>query len=134
MEDIVEKVGETLKYLDTVHIESLKDEAIDPDIGKYLPLYVLKTKVSPQKLKKLWPFLSTNKRRKLEKYLPCMKHYNTPDMEEHIDGPPPSKLNCYECKKKKKRNTSDVETDHINGPPLSKLSCYEFQKKKKLQI
>lgn len=29
---------------------------------------------------------------------PCLKHYNTSDQFDHIDGPPPSKANCWGCK------------------------------------
>lgn len=33
-----------------------------------------------------------------KKKLPCLEHYNLPNDELHIDGPPPPKYNCYRCK------------------------------------
>lgn len=34
----------------------------------------------------------------LQTHLPCFVHYNRPDWETHVDGPPTSQANCYLCK------------------------------------
>lgn len=33
-------------------------------------------------------------------YLPCMEHWNTPDMRTHIDGPAPRRWQCEKCHSK----------------------------------
>lgn len=132
MEDIVEKVGEALKYLSFHRLRIDPDSNynlndIDPDLIKYMPLDVIKIQPA-EDIKKIWSFLTTKKKEELEQYLPCYKHYNTPEMEEHIDGPPPSKIHCYECNKKK-RSRSQAKKKRTHLP---NLNCYKFQKKKKL--
>lgn len=63
----------------------------------FLPTYIFKTKVNRISLEQKWHLIPKHKRSMLEDYLPCHYHYNTTG--DHIDAPPPSRKNCYGCKK-----------------------------------
>lgn len=106
IENIVEQVGMILEKLDN-------GEYLKPDDIKYIPLNVLKVKMSPLQLERHFSLLSEQKRKKLQLYLPCHEHYNRSD-DDHIDGPPPPIRNCYVCMK------------------LSNFKQFEFCKKKKM--
>lgn len=93
-ESIVEYVGEALEYWD--EHRSLK--SFMKDGVKYFPMYVLKNKITPCELSRIWCHLSEERQSELESYLPCWTHYNR-SHEEHIDGPPPSIRDCGTCKR-----------------------------------
>lgn len=94
MEDnIVEKVGQALEYLDKGSIQ----EIINSELIRYIPLYILKTRISATSLLRMWDSLTENQKSLLEKYLPCFEHYNRPECRTHIDGPPPPVYRCPGC-------------------------------------
>ncbi|KAL1502162.1 hypothetical protein ABEB36_007348 [Hypothenemus hampei] len=72
--------------------ENLVGQPIDLQLLLKLPAYRLHMK---------WDTLPENLKTspELQSHLPCFEHYNRPDREVHIDGPPPSKSKCRACKR-----------------------------------
>lgn len=54
----------------------------------------------PRQIHHVWDRLPAHLRADPEValYLPCMEHWNTPDMRTHIDGPAPRRLECEKCR------------------------------------
>lgn len=59
--------------------------------------------IDSESLKQNWNLLPYEKQCHLSEYLPCQDHYNKPWHEEHIDGPPPAKKDCYYCENNETR-------------------------------
>lgn len=82
IEDIVEKVGTVLEYMENGgNILNL-----DPEYLNYIPSYALKTKVNSITLENVWNHLSEKMCNKLKLYLPCYEHYNKNSNSDHNDG------------------------------------------------
>ena len=72
---------------------------IRPDQIRYLPKKQL-LKLDPWQIEDMWDELPERYRRDRVVQLrrPCREHYNLPEHESHIDGPPPAKMNCGICR------------------------------------
>lgn len=61
--------------------------------------------LSPSVIEKTWKFIPKHlKDEELKNSLPCYEHYNTPNQQVHIDGPPPDKKHCRTCRAIRKLN------------------------------
>lgn len=92
---IVERVGEAIRHLDETG-GNLTYKNNHHNLIHYVPTYVLKRNVNPLSLENCWNLLSAKQQTVLELYKPCWEHHNTTGRTQ-IDGPPPSKRNCYTC-------------------------------------
>lgn len=99
MNQVIERIGAALSLLESVNgnIEHLSIEDL-----QYIPMYILKKKIRPTSLEKIWPFLPMYKRFQLRLYLPCRKHTSTSADEN--DGSPPLKKHCTYCIHEEKEN------------------------------
>lgn len=70
----------------------------------YLPIHYYAEKVKPCHLAQIWFQLPSRYHKEdiLLRKLPCFEHYNLDIWATHMDGPPPSKIDCSLCNLNKK--------------------------------
>lgn len=92
---IISKVWEVIeKFEKDFNVTNITDFDLH-----FLPLdYILK-RMSAQNVASLWHQFPPDYRTdlKLKEKLPCVQHYNTDNNQTHIDGPAPSRKDCYGC-------------------------------------
>ena len=92
----VNKVFDIIKrYENDMSFENIKDYEI-----VFLPQEYLKECVRPQHLMNVWLKLPKKYRNDvtLQRKLPCLEHYNLPNVKNHFDGPPPAVMDCLACR------------------------------------
>ena len=84
-----------LVALDKCDIYSLTNEEL-----QYIPKIVL-LREFPNCIDQLWDKLPENLKAdwEVQQYRRCLKHYNLPHHQTHVDGPAPLIKNCRECQR-----------------------------------
>lgn len=80
---------------------------LKPEQVKYLPKNYILT-FDTFNMLRLWSYLPEKYKRDMDIQLrrPCYDHHNRPEDRDHIDGIPPSKLNCIACRRERTEKMS----------------------------